>query len=709
MRQAHTNYSNSMMQNPPDNHIGRPAPTPLGQSSHSYQHHQPEIIEGSGSFGSQTHASTRVFEPSSQCADALASTLRYGSPPRNRDPRRIRQSRLMHSDEPIHQGPSVEEYREKSPSLSSLANVSEPQPPQHHRRGLRKYLSDYWHDLKSDFGAPDKSLERTNSIGDTGIDLHALRRLQRHNKISNLVGSSLQLSTPAFGHNVSTPHSRSGSESGSEAPVGAGGAAASPSSWRRRDLSVDSGDMTRALHKLKDKIGHSKDTNKEARYAQIKSDLAIRRSVVLLLTYCFMLYGAPSHRIEDYVLHLFEVLGLDGRVNYIVGCTEICFINAPHPSDPTTRYSYTTLVKAQGLDVGSLGRAFRMYKDIIHGDVELEDTEKGLIELIDAPPFYKPWFLVPLYGVASALVCVWAFKGYWTDMSASFVLGCIVGLLQIVVSSRNPLYNNVLEVTAAVITSFGARAVASIGGSDQEYFCFAAIAESSIATLLPGYIVLCGALELQSKSVTAGSTRLFYAVIYSLFLGYGINVGSQLWAVIYPSAPVSAVCPRGVDPHWKIVLVPTYLVVQAMLIRSRPAQIPLQVLFGSAAYTIDYFVSQRATAQIADTASSFTLGVLGHLYSRSRHGFAFASIVAGIMVLVPGGIAAQGGLISGIAVPLFSNETVNAQQIYADNQYQSFSVGAQMIQVAIGLSVGLLISALVIYPLGRNNKALFSF
>ncbi|KAK5206638.1 hypothetical protein LTR47_006784 [Exophiala xenobiotica] len=599
--------------------------------------------------------------------------------------------------------PSQSSHREGNGERSYGKSFSAPDPArevsEHARPGLRQILRDYWSDLKGDSGAADQNLARTNSIGDTGIDIQALRRLQRHARISNLVGSSLSLSSPALGQGVSTAHSRSGSESGSET---------STTRWKRHELGFDSGDVSRALYKLKDKIGHSRDT-KEAKYVQNKGEVAVRRSVVLLLTYCFMLFGAPSHRIEDYVLNLFDALGLDGRVNYIVGCTEICFINAPHPSDPTTRYSYTTLVKAQGLDVGRLGLSFRLYKDIVHGDISLDEAETKLIELIDSPPFYKPWFLVPLYGVASALLSVWAFKGYWTDMSASFALGCIVGVLQIVVTSRNPLYTNVLEVTAAVITSFGARAFASIGGSDQKYFCFGAIAESSIATLLPGYIVLCGALELQSKSVTAGSTRLFYAVIYSLFLGYGINVGSQLWAVIYPSAPTSAICPRTVDVRWKIVLVPTYLVVQAMLIRSRPIQIPLQVLFGSAAYTVDYFVSRHATAQIADTASAFTLGVLGHLYSRSRHGFAFASIIAGIMVLVPGGIAAQGGLISGITVPLFSNETVNAQQIYADNQYQSFSVGAQMIQVAVGLSVGLLISALAIYPLGRKNNALFSF
>jgi uncharacterized membrane protein YjjP (DUF1212 family) len=413
--------------------------------------------------------------------------------------------------------------------------------------------------------------------------------------------------------------------------------------------------------------------------------------------------------LEEYVLALFKVCGMDGRVNYIVGCTEICFINPPDPADPMTRVSYTTLVKAQGLDVGALEVAYRVYKDVIHGEISIEEATNKLRELVDAPPYHKPWLLVPFYGLASAFACIWAYDGYWTDMAIAFLLGSIVGFLQIIVASRNPLYANVLEVTAALVTSFLARAFATIGGPGQKYFCFGAIAESSITTILPGYIILCGALELQSKSLTAGSTRLFYAVIYSLLLGYGIDVGSQLWAVIDSNAPTSATCPRSVDPHWKILLVPCYLVLQATLIRSRPKQIPIQVVFGSAAYAVNFFVGKYANPQIADTASACTLGVLGHLWARSRHAFAFGSVVAGIMVLVPSGLSAQGGLIAGISTPIFNNGTIDAQQVYEQNIYQSFSVGAQMIQVAVGLSVGLFISALVIYPLGRKNNALFSF
>lgn len=422
-----------------------------------------------------------------------------------------------------------------------------------------------------------------------------------------------------------------------------------------------------------------------------------------------MAYGAPSHRIEEYTLALFKALDMEGRVNYTVGCTDISFINPIDPDDPMTRSAYTTLVKAQGLDIGSCEVAFRVYKDVVHGEVTIEEATQRLVDLIESPPFYRPWHIVPVYGLASAFASIWAYSGWWSDMPVAFCLGCMVGFLQVIVATRNPLYSNVLEMTASLLTAFAARAISSIGGSSQKYFCFGAIAQSSITTILPGYIVLCGALELQSKSVTAGSTRLFYAVIYSLLLGYGINVGAQLWAVIDENAVSSATCPRSVDARWKILMVPSYLVLQAILIRSRPRQIPVQVLLGSAAYTVNYFVSEYATAQVADTASAFVLGVLGHLWARSQRAFAFAAVVAGIMVLVPSGLSAQGGLLIGISTPLFNNGTTDAQEVYEKNIYQSFSVGAQMIQVAVGLAVGLFLSALVVYPFGRKNNALFSF
>lgn len=104
------------------------------------------------------------------------------------------------------------------------------------------------------------------------------------------------------------------------------------------------------------------------------------------------------------------------------------------------------------------------------------------------------------------------------------------------------------------------------------------------------------------------------------------------------------------------------------------------------------------------------LGILGHIWARSQRAFAFAAVVVGIMVLVPGGLAAQGGLISGITTTLrVTGNSTDTQTLYDENVFRSLSVGTQMMQVSIGLAVGVFLSALVVYPFGRKNNALVSF
>ncbi|CAN8105435.1 unnamed protein product [Discula destructiva] len=580
--------------------------------------------------------------------------------------------------------------------------------------------------VSDEWGKTHQQDDVQNLMADIGLDIafidtvqgktgKAGKKKKGHNRISSMVGASTMLARPGLGSRTGSaatvPTAASGTTtsdtSGTTTAVTSG--TATPSALKKvLGSGINAGELRKQLKEWKKKAERDPE---EAKFVQAKAELAHRRTLVLLIIYAFMAYGAPSHRIEEYTLQLLKKLDMEGRVNYTVGCTEISFINPIDPEDPFTRSAYTTLVKAQGLDIGACEVAFRLYKQVIHGQVSVEDATNALKKMVEdnsRTPYYSNIFIVPFYGFASALACLWAYGGWWLDMVPAFLLGSIVGFLQVIVATHNPLYSNVLEVTAALITSCGARAFSSIG-PNQKYFCFGAIAESSITTILPGYIVLCGSLELQSRSITAGSTRLFYAVFYSLLLGYGMAVGSQVWLAIYPDAPATATCPRSIDVKWKILLVPSYLAVQAVLIRARPRQIPVQVIIGSAAYTVNYFVSQYATGQVANTASALTLGILGHLWARSRRAFAFAAVVAGIMVLVPSGLAAQGGLMTGLTTPLFNNATTSAESVYEQNIYQSFSVGAQMITVAVGLAVGLFMSALVVYPFGRKNNALFSF
>lgn len=95
--------------------------------------------------------------------------------------------------------------------------------------------------------------------------------------------------------------------------------------------------------------------------------------------------------------------------------------------------------------------------------------------------------LVFLYGCASALAGPFAFKAGLIDMPIAFLLGSLLGVLQLILAPKSDLYSNVFEISAAVLTSLLARAIGTTYGGQK--FCFAALAQSAISMILPGYTV----------------------------------------------------------------------------------------------------------------------------------------------------------------------------------------------------------------------------
>lgn len=96
-----------------------------------------------------------------------------------------------------------------------------------------------------------------------------------------------------------------------------------------------------------------------------------------------------------------------------------------------------------------------------------------------------------------------------------------------------------------------------------------------------------------------------------------------------------------------------------------------------------------------------------------------------IFVQVPSGLAAGGSLLSGVTSAVqITNQTVNGTAgegiTTVSNATQAgisgvdvntmvFNVGYSMIQVAIGITVGLFLSALIVYPFGKKRSGIFSF
>jgi uncharacterized membrane protein YjjP (DUF1212 family) len=421
-----------------------------------------------------------------------------------------------------------------------------------------------------------------------------------------------------------------------------------------------------------------------------------------------------------------------------------------------------------------------IYKDVVHDRLGVEDAMPRLDAIVSRKAKFNAWLRVPVYGLASATVGPFAFQARPIDLPFCFLLGCLIGWLQLVVTPGNELISNVFEIGAAVITSFIARALGSIPGSDgHPLFCFSAMSQSSIALILPGFTVLSASLELQSKHLVAGSVRMVYAIIYSLFLGFGITIGTVLFGLMYKDATSQTQCRGPMSSHWYYFFVIAFSICLMVINQAKFKQMPMMMVISLIGYVVNFHSSSyfKSNAQISNTLGALAIGIAANLqarfgrhvenwsidfwesrlrprysrlrkrWMRSRHGvhyreesyklrshsqtssmsdfvprtrkigygLAAATMLPAIFVQVPSGLSVQGSLVSGInsADQIVRNTTGNATTVTAYDSSGlnsvALNVGFSVVQIAIGITVGLFLAALMVYPLGKRRSGLFSF
>ncbi len=412
-----------------------------------------------------------------------------------------------------------------------------------------------------------------------------------------------------------------------------------------------------------------------------------------------------------------RVLEIEGQFLYMPNCMIISF------DDPVTHTTEVKLVRTtQFVNLGKLRDTHTIYKEVVHDVIGVEEAMERLEAIITSQNKYNRWVIVLMYGLASAFVGPFAFGARPIDLPIAFVLGALLGILQHIIAPKSDLYNNVFEVSAAVLTSFLARAFGSI--NHGELFCFSALCQSAIALILPGYTVLCGSLELQSRNMVAGSVRMVYAIIYSLFLGFGITIGTSFYGGLDSNATSDVSCRTGTSTWFKFIFVPPFTLCLIIINQGKWKQTPIMMVIAFIGFIVNHYSALRfsTNAQIANTLGALAIGILGNLYSRLRHGLAAAALLPAIYVQVPSGLAASGSLVSGItSANQITRQNVNgtvangtttissATSQFTDVNSMIFNVGYSMIQVAIGITVGLFLSALVVYPFGKRRSGLFSF
>ncbi|KAH9943389.1 DUF1212-domain-containing protein [Epithele typhae] len=452
------------------------------------------------------------------------------------------------------------------------------------------------------------------------------------------------------------------------------------------------------------------------------TSIANRHQFLMRLAKALMTFGAPSHRIEAQLTSAARILEVEAEFIHIPRVI-ICRFG-----DLGTKTTEVHFIKCDGrLSLGSLHEVHQIYRHRSPGTVKLE-------ALMTAKPLYKWQILCALAFVQSALICPLAFGGSLADMWVAGLAASFLSVMQNRLAAKSQVISNDF---CHIVVSGVARGLSIIKG---DIFCYTAISSAGIVGILPGYLILTSSLELASKNIVCGSVKMVYSLIYTLFLGFGLQIGSDLFLLFVPKAhddlailaaqlssaatisgtfvsdnttfanltnngqPLSGTftfTPRLPQNHndipfpfWtQFLIVPTFSTVsslnnmQPFWRRELVVMVTISCLAYAANKTADHFIFNRS--DVVSAIGAFVVGILGNVYSRRFGGTAFTSMVTGVLFLVPSGLSQVGGITA---------------------QGNGIDIGGAMIAVTIGITVGLFMSQALVYMFGsRKNAAIFSF
>lgn len=248
------------------------------------------------------------------------------------------------------------------------------------------------------------------------------------------------------------------------------------------------------------------------------AEILTRQSFLIMMAKSLILYGAPAHRIEETCALLARKMDVDASFALLPGLMTISF------SDPETHTSDTRHLRcSQGMDMNKLAQVHKIALAVLRGE-SVDDANRDLERVTLEPPIFPLWLTLLGWLGSSAFVAPLAFGGGWYDMALAGFCGLMVGVLG-VVASRFPVYGNVFEITASILVGFLAK-------SFGDRVCFEAVALAGVVVLLPGLLLTQAIMELSCRNIVSGAVRMFYALMYAFFLGFGLTIGAELWGYV---------------------------------------------------------------------------------------------------------------------------------------------------------------------------------
>ncbi|KAJ1842668.1 pheromone-regulated protein prm10 [Coemansia sp. RSA 2703] len=358
--------------------------------------------------------------------------------------------------------------------------------------------------------------------------------------------------------------------------------------------------------------------------------------------------------------------------------------------DTSTFTSETKVIRCpNGFDMHRLELTDKIFRKVSKGESSVEDGTAGLVEIMNMPPLFAWYWQLLVWGMSSWSVCLLAFSGSWMDSLVAFVLGMVAGCLNLI-ASRLKGFTNLFEVTISIVSGFFATVF-------EKWTCFGAVTLSATVVLLPGLLLTTGVIELASRNMHAGTIRAAYALMIAFIIAFGINLGSSIFVEIFskpdrsPNMNISVCSP--VSQWWWWLAFPVAISSICLLINVHPRHWHACLIVAGVMFAVFWvLVIYLKLSIIGPVVSAFVLGLAANIWSKIFKHNAYATMLPGMMILVPGSVGVRG------IMSMFSGTSDGS----------STALAVQMAQTSLSIMVGLFASSFVVYPRGKKQSALLT-
>lgn len=381
-------------------------------------------------------------------------------------------------------------------------------------------------------------------------------------------------------------------------------------------------------------------------------------------------YGPSAARLEQYLTQVIEALGYNGTFR----STRSEIIYAFWKDDKMDQTMHMAAVEQGSFNMAKLARVGELVEAVVEGGISLEDAYILLDEIEKLP---NPWG-----PVAKTVSFIFVGVGFSGLMSGNIMDIVISGILAMLVYLNVYLAQKYGGRILELLPFSSAYVVGILAGVLKILFPeinVPVIILSAIISIIPGFTVSAGIVEMVSNHVVSGSANLISGVIYLLKQFFGAWFGLATINILLPTAAVTPLSTS--ESLGLLYFLPLLFIGLGIAYQSLIRDFPWVMICCTVSYFGVIFGNGFAIDYLGTLIGAIVATIFANLWARNTSRPTSIVLVPAITVMVSGSVGFQGLLIAATG-----------------ESERGFEQFLQMFIVALVISAGLLIANTIVRP-----------